>query len=232
MRKSIIKYKKRIYEFDEITLDIHDMKMLNAEDAKKTLFKTQEILKEFGLDLYLGFGTLLGAVRDKNFIKGDLDIDTFILGGESILFDHLDDLKNKGLLLVRAIVGRTYTFMLKEIPGCYIDVYICKNTFSIWWLWCYRLNKWMVPRRYLKRGNIYFLGREFCCPQNPNEILKFWYGDTWNIPIGKFSKTYTYDVLSHYHYIILKNKIKKMARFILGKSIYSLIKRIVKNEKS
>lgn len=45
------------------------------KNALKTFSKIFNILKKENIEFFLVFGTLLGAIREKNFIKHDLDID-------------------------------------------------------------------------------------------------------------------------------------------------------------
>lgn len=217
------------FEFEEEDLECEDLPEISSEDAKAVLFKTQDVFSQLGIDVYLTYGTLLGAVRDKAIIPGDLDVDVYIKD-EMKMFQHLQDIEDCGLKLVRAL-NKTYSFRLNNNPNCFIDVYILRPTKSIWGLYCHHLEIEMVPKKYLQEGEIDFLGRTFKCPKNPENILRFWYGDTWNKPVGKFEKTYTYDVLSHYYYAkyLLKAKIKM--RSLIGDRFYDVVKRILGKQK-
>lgn len=225
---AIAKYKNLTYEYESEHLDIHELPEIKKEDAREVLFKTQDIFKTFGIDIYLAFGTLLGAVRDKDFIDGDLDVDCFVKDEEK-LFKNLSNIETQGLKLIRA-ANYIYSFRYHNNPKCYIDVYICCPTYTIWRIYCYRLVSSMVPKKYLQDGKIEFLGREFLCPKNPENILKFWYTDTWNIPIGKFDKTYKCDVTSHYYYKMLPVYIKSFIRKVIGDRSYLKIKNSIKGQ--
>jgi len=48
---------------------------MDKEKAKQVLFEIKDILDEAGLEFFLINGTLIGAIRDKNFPKRDEDID-------------------------------------------------------------------------------------------------------------------------------------------------------------
>ena len=91
-----------------------------------------------------------------------------------------------------------------------IQLYIIRKLkwFSPWSFYCYRLDVNVVPKKYFQGDqSIVFLGRTFLCTQEPEKLLRFWYGDTWNIPIGKFDKKYYYQVKTHYYCAITKYKL-------------------------
>lgn len=212
----IVKYGETCYEYEEEKLDINELPPITHDNAKEILFKTQDVLSKLGINIYLSFGTLLGAVRDKDFIKGDLDVDVYVKN-EKALFDNLEKIKEDGLILIRARKHKVYSFRYHNKPGCYIDIYICRKTFSIWGVYCFQLLGKMVPKQYLQDGEIEFLGRNFRCPRNPEKILEFWYYDTWSIPIAKSDRKYTYDVSSHYYYMIFYKWMKKIVKSLLLK---------------
>lgn len=226
---AIARLGKFFFEFEEEELECENLPEISSEDAKAVLFKTQDVFSEIGVDIYLAYGTLLGAVRDQAVIPGDLDVDVYIKD-EKRMFQHLHYIQECGLKLIRAL-NNTYSFRLNNNPNCFIDVYIMKPTVSIWGLYCYNLEIMMVPKKYLYDGKMDFLGRTFKCPKEPDKILEFWYGDTWNKPVGKFEKTYTYDVPTHYYYAkyLLQAKIK--IRNLLGDGFYDAVKRILGKQK-
>ena len=71
-----VKFKNKEYHYVEE--NIHDHGIPKYEDVKELLFKTKELLDEAGIPFILAFGTLLGAIREKDFIKNDPDIDLII----------------------------------------------------------------------------------------------------------------------------------------------------------
>ncbi len=223
---AVAKLGKLSFEFDEEELKCENLPEITPGDAKDILFKTQDVFSQIGVDVYLAYGTLLGAVRDKAIIPGDLDVDVYIKD-ERRMFQHLQDINVSGLKLIRAS-NNTYSFRLNNNPNCFIDVYILRPTKSIWGIYCHQLEIMMVPKKYLHEGEIQFLGRKFKCPKNPENILRFWYGDTWNKPVGKFEKSYTYDVPSHYYYARYLLLLKMAMRRLLGNGIYDAVKRMIK----
>lgn len=198
-----IRFGKRIFNYEAELLDANEMPAISHAEAKSVLFATQDILKEIGIDIYLSFGTLLGAVRDKDFIKNDYDIDVYIKD-ELLLFNNLSKLKDCGMELIRVIKHKIYTFRYKN-SSCYIDLYILTSRHNIWGLYCYRICDFYIPKKYLKDGEILFLERKFKCPQSPERLLRFFYYNSWNTPIShqesiKKKIKYIYEVPSHYYF--------------------------------
>lgn len=203
------------YEYEHLAEDI--LPELTKQDALNLLLKVQKCAKEKGIDVFLAFGTLLGAVRDKDFIKGDKDADTYVKDEEAF-FKILPFLKENGIELVRYIKNVEFSFRDKEHPGVFIDVFVLKPANSIWGVYCYELGGFVIPKKYLKHdGDIDFLGYTFRIPLNPVQLLKFWYGDTWNIPISKAQKSYIYEVKSHYYW---KQIASKMFHAIFGNNVH------------
>jgi hypothetical protein len=65
-------------------------KHLDIDIAKKNLLDLKEVMDRSGVKFGLIYGTLLGAYREKNFIKHDYDTDLFVL--EEVKQDLLDSL--------------------------------------------------------------------------------------------------------------------------------------------
>ena len=206
MERRIAKYKGLTFNYEYEHLIEDNLPELNKQDALNLLLKVQRCAKEHGIDIFLAFGTLLGAVRDKDFIKGDKDTDTYVKDEEAF-FKILPYLKENGIELVRYIKNIEFSFRDKEHPGVFIDVFVLKKAYSVWGLYCYELGGFVIPKKYLKYDDeIDLLGHIFKVPQNPVLLLEFWYGDTWNIPISKSVKKYIYEVKSHYYWKIMASK--------------------------
>lgn len=221
---AIAQFKNLTYQYQEETLDINTLNEINLSEAKETLFKTKEIFDECKIEFCLAFGTLLGAIREKNFIEGDLDIDIYVENEEE-LFKKLPYLESKGLKLIRAIPHEVYSFRLNK--GCYIDVYIFRKLgFSFWGLYCYGLAENYNPKKYFKgKEEIEFLGKKFKCPRKPERLLKFWYGKTWKTPISKSEVYYHCD--DHFHHFwkfTFRPSVKKIIIKIIGERMLNKLR--------
>lgn len=184
------------FYYEKETLNYDVCEAMNHDEAKVLLRTVKKLFDEKGLDFYLAFGTLLGAIREHDLISGDEDLDIFI-DNESKLLDILSYLSENGLKLIRALEGNTYSFRLGT--HSYIDVYILRpiRKVSLWKLYCYALANEDTPKKFFKEyQDIEFLGDVYKCPRNPEKIIEFWYGKNWKTPVR--GHKFIYDTWSHH----------------------------------
>ena len=137
------------FSFDDEKISYSNIQSISEDDAKSILQLTKQLFDEIGLKFYLAYGTLLGAVREKGIIKGDEDVDVFVVDEET-LYSNLPFLYEKGLKVVRVQRGGMYSFRINE--RCYIDVYVLRPfRHSVWKLYCYSLHKKATPKKYFKK---------------------------------------------------------------------------------
>lgn len=164
-----------IYSYEELHFE-NGLKRIDLEISKENLLNFKSIADANGLTFGLIYGTLLGAVREKNFIEHDEDTDVFILSEDvSVLLDILFKLKQSGF-----IVGR-YTDKLLSLVrnGEYIDVYFFKK-----YGFSKRISEgYVIKSLYLENLEKYeFLGVEFNVPKDPESVLIHLYGKDWRTP--------------------------------------------------
>ncbi len=213
------------FEYREEVLIEEQLPEITHDEAKALLFRVADLLEGRGIHYHLAFGTLLGAIRDHDFIKKDLDVDIYSRDEEKI-FAALPFLRENGVELIRYVRHGLFSFRLTGDMNGYIDIYLLTSQCNPWGIYCYRINTVYTPK-WLLRGEeeIEFLGRKFWCARKPVRLLKFWYGSTWNVPIGKFEKTYTYDVWTHYAFMrYVKPYLRKLLILIMGKKGYDAAK--------
>ncbi len=164
---------------------VRGVKKINKEQSKQNLFDFKKVMDQHNLKFGLIYGTLLGAVREKDFITHDEDIDLFMLEEDRNSFlNALADLKAVGLDVVR-YDGKMISLMKEED---YIDVYFFKKGFL-----CYRTcGKMILNKKFLSFvDQIDFLGKQFWTVKDPMHFLKNMYGKNWHIPIqNKHAKPY------------------------------------------
>ena len=198
-------------EIDDISYE--SIKPITEAQAKVLLDTTQKLFDQVGLNLYLAFGTLLGAVRSQGIIPGDEDVDVFT-DDEDLLRENLQLFQDKGLNLVRLSKGSVYSF--KTNDNAYIDVYILRKLkLSIWSLYCYHLDRYNTPKKYFRSyEQIEFLGGTYLCPSAPEQILEFWYGKDWRTPVK--GHEFLYEVKSAYYWKKYTAKLKYFIQRMIG----------------
>lgn len=165
-------------------------------------YKAMEVLNSvadrYNIPYFASYGTLLGFVRDHEFIKHDDDIDLGIIGGElspvqllEIFLKHAE-----GFEFVRAL---EYQEKITEITLSYREIYIDlffyqsdeKGTFVTSYYWdpsfTYPSAKensvrliYQAEVKELKKMNIQ--GVEVSIPANSEELLASQYGENWRVP--------------------------------------------------
>jgi len=184
-----------IYSYEKVEFVLGE-KTINREIAKENLLKFRKCLNDANITFGLIYGTLLGAIREKNFIEHDEDTDVFVLNEDrDKILDILFELKKVGL-----VVGRYEEDMISFInDGEYIDIYFFKDTF----FGKKTSNGLVIESKYLTElKNIDFLGKQFLVPKQSEELLAKIYGEDWMIPM-KDNKGYNFGL-----YRLVKNYIK------------------------
>ncbi len=175
MKKEIIT-ENGIYSYDEIKL-YDGRKILNPEIGKRNLLDFKKVMDKHGIVFGLWFGTLLGAVREKNFIEYDEDIDIFILNEDrKKVLNALFDLENIGLKVVRYNEKKGLLSIIRDDE--YIDMYFYRKVFNM-----RRMGPNTIESKYLENmDTINFLGEVFPVPANVEDVLTILYGKDWKVP--------------------------------------------------
>ena len=191
-----IKTKHGTYEF-EIKSFVSGTKIIDIDISKVNLLLVKECFEKHNLNFGLLYGTLLGAVREKNFIAHDEDTDIFILAENQCIFkDMLFDLRESGFELGR--YNSEYASLIKD--GEYIDIYFYRKKGSK-----YReCDGYVIKSEILENLEDYpFLGKTFKVPKNPEALLVTLYGKTWMV-VDKNAKPSNYSF-----YLGVREYIKK-----------------------
>lgn len=195
------------------------IKPINKVQADENLKLLKKILIDCNVPFGLIYGTLLGAVREHDFITHDEDIDLFVLEENKAFFlSSLFVLRKNGFEVIRDD-GRGLISIIRK--GEYIDFYIfkkIKEDIRVCSGLCI-LDKFLT-----ETSTILFRGETYLIPKDYEEFLRFEYGENWKTPIP-----YTDFKVSKFRKLIFY--IKEYTKDLLPDSIYLKIKRR-KEEKS
>ncbi len=167
-------------------VDFNKDRLFDAEAAFKDLTDIKRILDEENFTFWMIGGTLLGAIRDNDWIKWDEDVDLAV---------YNEDLIPKYNILKEKFMKAGFIFRDAEKPvGIKINLYRYKQKNSIDGLYLdphyqnneYRLSrKRKHPRKYFEQyGDIKFKGMVFRVPSPPEKYISFMYKD-WKNPIKR-----------------------------------------------
>lgn len=188
--------------------------------GKEALYIIKEELDSLKTSYWLEAGTLLGAIREKNFISGDDDIDISV-NLEDYSQKIRENLKKRKVYLIKeylvdnGLTGREETY---EYKGIHIDIFY--NTINL--LKQKTVYHAFVQDKKIGRDKSYiyeytfpfkgiieipFLDKNFKVPQNYDEYLKTLYGKEYMIPIKDWK------MADDKNYIILENKLAEIIRY-------------------
>ncbi|MFB6341512.1 LicD family protein [Saccharicrinis sp. FJH62] len=183
-RKYIVIDGERFY-YNEIHLE-HGRKQIDREIARENIEIFYNVIEKTDITYGLFFGTLLGAVREKNFIAHDEDTDIYVFDEEKLKVKSLiPKLREVGLEMIRY---EDYMISLMRKDE-YIDLYFFKKIKHIGGK---ELRKnyysWEFDAELMENQECYdFLGMSFPVPANPEHMLEIIYGKTWRTPIKNYN---------------------------------------------
>lgn len=155
-------------------------KQIDKAKAKENLILLKKILDEHHLRFMLAFGTVLGAMREHDFITHDEDIDLIMLMKDrDRIYDLLFVLRDNGFEVIRH-ENRGFLSIMRN--GEYIDFYFFHDypEHPGYMLCCQDL----YYKDDLEHPELIdFLGTQFYVPRNPEKYLKFNYGENWRTPM-------------------------------------------------
>jgi len=168
---------------------------LNKTTAKENLLLLKKIFDKHKIDFRISHGTLLGALREKDFISDDCDTDFSLLKSEKWKVRYcLIDLDNAGFCRIRrledlwsferkGVYTDLYFFEQKTLIDVLLNRVLCKHRH-----WCLRMSRACFTGHCF----VYFLGKMFKTFPNPEAWVCFVYGKTWKVPQKRKGNTRTF----------------------------------------
>ena len=152
-------------------------KLIDKEKAFENLCLFKEIADRNGFGFFLAYGTLLGAIREKDFISHDEDID---LGADyqdvDLFMSMLFELRDNGFEVARWDERGLLSIIRNNE---YIDIYFFKKYNDKLLINCGE----PLPTKFLEnQSDIEFKGVEFSAPSDVVGAVEFWYGKDWQTP--------------------------------------------------
>jgi hypothetical protein len=184
---------------------------MDREMAKKDLLDVKRVLDSKGVQFFLGYGVVLGIVREKDFIKFDDDIDIIII--QKLTYRQRKEIAwalwDIGFTSPDDVVWNVYgRYEMSEggYNGTEITGIIpCKRNVPVSIMFYYdNGEEWLcipkkggipvlaVPYKFLEKGEwVKFKGEKFLIPSPKIEYLEFLYGKDWKTPKeGEHAKQY------------------------------------------
>jgi len=178
-------------------LRIYLLNRIYRAGALEALSKAKDALDSINAFFWLDFGTLLGAIREGDFIKHDLDVD--------IAMKLCDYSKDVDKAMIKAGFKKTFQFEISmgkkgleqsyEYNGAKIDIFYYQ--FEKEKMWTYIFDGEGVSHDHLRPiaqyfpnngfDRLIFKDMEFSIPKNPEKYLAFHYGDDFLIPNKNFN---------------------------------------------
>ncbi len=173
------------------------LQFIDRDIALENMVLIRDLLGKRGIVPFLHYGTLLGAMRERDFIPYDDDADMGLYGRDKDAFlKTFPDLEAAGFSIVyirddgytktkhsedASSNFRMYKFKRKEQELDIFLAYEKKAIFGKGWDIDGRVT---IPHRFLATlDTVEFLGHSFAAPHDPIGFLRNLYGETWNVPI-------------------------------------------------
>ncbi|MFC6152734.1 class I SAM-dependent methyltransferase [Nocardioides yefusunii] len=170
----------------------------NQQIKDEILSGTVKVLDELrdicGVDAYLNYGALLGAVRDGTMIAHDSDTDLCYVSKfdqpadiilESFRMERI--LRNRGWKVLRMSAGDIKLLLpLSDGRQCHIDVFSAFWINGVFYQFGNRSGH-LKKESLLPLGTIELDGYTFPAPRVPEDMMAFLYGENWRIPDPSFA---------------------------------------------
>ena len=186
------------YSVDKMGHLTRSFEATSAEIKREILQGTQVVIRELrercGVEAYLGYGALLGAVREGGMIAHDSDTDVCYFSRHTAPVDIIREtfriereLKGLGWDVLRMSGGDLKVIWpLSDGRRCHIDIFSSFVIGEDFYVLGNRMGR-LDLADLLPLGSVSLDGHEFPAPRNPEALLVYWYGSSWRVPDPAFT---------------------------------------------
>jgi phosphorylcholine metabolism protein LicD len=157
-----------------------------ALKTKKFLWDIVDLLELFNIKYCLGWGTLLGIVRQDELIKDDdIDINVFeAFWNQHLLWGRfLTELENLNYCVKDALYN--YVCVISNDPklsDVHLDLHLHEKAEGEYFYKGKGMRFYFPASFYDTLDTISFKDRTFTVPHSPEKLLAYMYGDDWTTP--------------------------------------------------
>lgn len=186
------------YAIDKMGHLTRSFESTSDELKREILEGTQTVIRELhdrcGVEAFLGYGALLGAVREGGMIAHDTDTDVCYFSRHTVPADIIREtfriereLKRIGWNVLRMSGGDLKVLWpLSDGGMCHIDIFSAFVIGDLFYVLGNRSGRFDLADL-LPLGTIELDGHEFPAPRNPEAMLVYWYGQSWRVPDPAFN---------------------------------------------
>ncbi|UDY23011.1 class I SAM-dependent methyltransferase [Nocardioides sp. Kera G14] len=168
------------------------------EVRRELLTATYEVLdvlrEKAGVDAYLCYGALLGAVRNGKMIGHDTDVDVCYYSQHGVPVDIIREsyrieriVRAQGWMVTRMSGGDIKVVrVLSSGMKCHIDIFGAFTVQGTFYQFGNRSGAFDAQADLLPLGTVTLEGVEFPAPKHPEAMLAFVYGPHWKVPDPSF----------------------------------------------
>ena len=187
-------------EWNQIRSNYISTKAPTADMLAKMFKEVYSIILKLNLKVWVVMGTLLGVIRENQFIEGDDAIDFHMF--EKDFVDNMQELKIKFIeqgYIVRLQDGKNPKMSLFK-HGFYVGIAGLKEQGD----WLTRPRMKYPKHLFLNEKYVQFCGLRCLIPSPPEKYLEHVYGPSWKIPTKESVDSYYYYSLRLFRYRSLK----------------------------
>jgi len=157
----------------------------------KAASKTASILNNSGIPAFLSYGTILGLVRDGDLINHDDDIDLTAIISSELISKHGSPIKALEECLKSLNLNPSGDYKHHrhiKIDGHTMDIFCATESEKTVTMYCHKICTVAKTSIYPIESKNFssYSDIDSFVPKEPNEFLKTYYGESWNIPILGF----------------------------------------------